>query len=282
MLRGDPSDGLPGVPGHRREDGGDARRPVRVVGGAARGGDRPRRHPAQPAGAQQARRGRALPGGRGAGGAGGAGRPGAAGPRPTPCPAAPVDPERLDELAQRWGLGGSVERLVARAGGRGSRRRDAPAARPSAAGRNATAAATPRERPRGGDGHRDPRGSEVGAAPGRRRSVANSASARGSAAGSCTVHQPARRQLGRARGRPDRPSPARRRHTPAPARTRPAGRPALRRRRPIRYTPELSGSRGSCTASSTGAARGAGREGARGERGGHVDQPQPRLVAARR
>ena len=28
-------------------------------------------------------------------------------------PARPVDPERLDALAERWGLGGSVDRLVA-------------------------------------------------------------------------------------------------------------------------------------------------------------------------
>jgi hypothetical protein len=28
-------------------------------------------------------------------------------------PAAPVDPERLAELAERWALGGTVERLVA-------------------------------------------------------------------------------------------------------------------------------------------------------------------------
>jgi hypothetical protein len=28
-------------------------------------------------------------------------------------PAAPVDPDRLAELAQRWALGGTAERLVA-------------------------------------------------------------------------------------------------------------------------------------------------------------------------
>ena len=33
--------------------------------------------------------------------------------RPDVVPAAPVDPERLAELAQRWALGGTVERLVA-------------------------------------------------------------------------------------------------------------------------------------------------------------------------
>ena len=33
--------------------------------------------------------------------------------RPDPVPAAPVDPERLAELAERWALGGTVERLVA-------------------------------------------------------------------------------------------------------------------------------------------------------------------------
>ncbi|MFC5994693.1 5'-3' exonuclease H3TH domain-containing protein [Pseudonocardia hispaniensis] len=40
--------------------------------------------------------------------------------RPDALPAAPADPERLTALAQRWGLGGSVDRLVAAlaAGGR--------------------------------------------------------------------------------------------------------------------------------------------------------------------
>ena len=33
--------------------------------------------------------------------------------RPDPVPAAPVDPARLAELAERWALGGTVERLVA-------------------------------------------------------------------------------------------------------------------------------------------------------------------------
>ena len=33
--------------------------------------------------------------------------------RPDVVPAAPVDPERLAELAQRWALGGTAERLVA-------------------------------------------------------------------------------------------------------------------------------------------------------------------------
>jgi len=33
--------------------------------------------------------------------------------RPDRVPATPVDPERLAELAQRWALGGTAERLVA-------------------------------------------------------------------------------------------------------------------------------------------------------------------------
>jgi 5'-3' exonuclease len=41
--------------------------------------------------------------------------------RPDAVPAAPVDPDRLADLAERWALGGTVERLVAAlavAGGR--------------------------------------------------------------------------------------------------------------------------------------------------------------------
>ena len=62
MLRGDPSDGLPGVPGVGAKTAATLVRPVRLVAGAVRGGDRPHRHPARPAGAGQAGRGRALPG----------------------------------------------------------------------------------------------------------------------------------------------------------------------------------------------------------------------------
>ena len=69
--------------------------------------------------------------------------------------------ERLAELAERWALGGTVERLVAALG--------------------ALAVA--------GDAEGRPSGSEVRAAP-RARRVANSASARASAAGSWTLHQP--------------------------------------------------------------------------------------------
>ena len=108
-LRGDPSDGLPGVAGVGREDSRPADRPVR----------RARRHPGR------------------------AGRPGsgfapglrakldaardylAVAPKvvrvatdvplpelPTALPTAPADPDRLLELAQRWNLAGSCRRLV--------------------------------------------------------------------------------------------------------------------------------------------------------------------------
>ena len=62
LLRGDPSDGLPGVPGHRREDRREAAGRLRRPGRDHGRGRRPARQ-AHPVPAQAARRGAALCGG---------------------------------------------------------------------------------------------------------------------------------------------------------------------------------------------------------------------------
>ena len=86
-LRGDSSDGLPGVAGCRRQDRGRAAQPVRRPGLDHRGGERSRRrHGTRPAGQDQAG-GRLPEGGADGGGGGPRHRPRL--PRPRPCPAPP-------------------------------------------------------------------------------------------------------------------------------------------------------------------------------------------------
>ena len=101
-LRGDPSDGLPGVPGVGREDGGRAHHGLR----------RPRRRPARGRGRRPRRardpvhgqdpRGARLPRGRADGRAGRARRPG--GPRRRPAAVRARGSRPARELAERWGL----------------------------------------------------------------------------------------------------------------------------------------------------------------------------------
>ena len=112
-LRGDPSDGLPGVPGRRRQDRRHADQPVRLGRGTGRGDRRPV-HRADRRDAGQAGRRPRLPAGRAEGGAGGHRRPGERRPRRERgrCPGEPVDPGRLSELIRLHGIGGATARLV--------------------------------------------------------------------------------------------------------------------------------------------------------------------------
>ena len=108
-LRGDASDGLPGVDRDRREDRGDPAAAVRRPARAARGGGRPGlQHRAEPA--PQDHRGGRLPGG------GRARHPVARdidlGKPELLLPLTPVDPEALVALSEKWNLESPIARLV--------------------------------------------------------------------------------------------------------------------------------------------------------------------------
>ena len=111
LLRGDPSDGLPGVPGHRREDGGQAagrvRRPGRDHGRGRRSDGEADARRSASGWTRRGRMWRSRPKVVRV-----AARRTAARRRPRAARATPRDPAALDELAARWGLGGSLQRLL--------------------------------------------------------------------------------------------------------------------------------------------------------------------------